>query len=84
MAVFKIAARTAVMDLCLWAIPPEDPGPESSAVFEEAMGRAAELRDQVLNREVWSLDQLDVDDRVFALFVLIVPEGFAAVADIGP
>lgn len=78
------AARTAVMDLFLSAIPPEEPGPESIAVVEEAMGRAAELGDQVLNRDVWSLDRLDVDDRVFALLVLRVPEGFAAVADIGP
>jgi len=78
------AARTAVMDLFLSAIPPEEPRPESIEVVEEAMGRAAELGDQVLNRDVWTLHQLHVDDRVFALLVLRVPEGFAAVADIGP
>jgi hypothetical protein len=58
------AARTAVMDLFLSAIPPEEPRPESIEVVEEAMGRAAELGDQVLNRDVWTLHQLHVDDRV--------------------
>ena len=78
------AAQTAVTDLLLSTIPPEDPVLGSRAVVEEAFGRAADLGGQVLNRDVWSVDQLDVDGRVFALFVLKLAEGFVAVADIGP
>ena len=78
------AAQTAVLDLFLSLIPPEDPVLGSRAAVEEAVSRAIELSGQVLNPDLWSLERLDVDGRVFALFVLNLAEGFVAVADIGP
>ncbi|MEF2978000.1 hypothetical protein [Subtercola sp. YIM 133946] len=80
----KSTAALAVKELLLSATAPA-PAPANELVRVQAMdAEAKQLGGRVFDAAVWPVTPIEVDGTRFALWVTTLPEGFAAVADLGP
>lgn len=78
------AAATAVVELLLQQIPAGLPGEDVRAMVDRAGDTGDRVARRLMDGRTWIRTEADVDGHAFLLWFHRRPEGFAAVADLGP
>lgn len=76
-------ASLAVVELLLAAIAPGTSEAEARAAMEAAHRKADEVGRRIYEPEIWTIRRMVVDGIGFVLRIRVLPQGFAAVADLG-
>ncbi|SFE58919.1 hypothetical protein [Blastococcus tunisiensis] len=78
------AAATAVVELLLNQIPSGLPADDIRRLVNAAGDTGDRVARRLMDQRTWQRTQADVDGHAFVLWYHRRPEGFAAVADLGP